>query len=136
MKMLFSTRFSDSVIHIWLLFYRIFLSVFMLTHGWPKLMRFFSEAPISFADPLGLGVIPSLLLAVFSEIVCSVLIILGLGTRLASIPLIITMIVAAFVVHGEDPFARKEMALLYLLGYIMLLIMGSGKYSVDRFLKK
>ncbi len=108
----------------------------MLTHGWPKLMRFFSEDSIKFADPIGIGVIPSLLLAVFSEVVCSVFIILGLGTRAASIPLIITMMVAAFIVHADDPFARKEMALLYLLGYIMLLILGSGKYSIDRYFRK
>ncbi|MDO8896504.1 MAG: DoxX family protein, partial [Bacteroidales bacterium] len=115
---------------------RVLISVFMITHGWPKLMRYFSEDSIRFADPLGVGVIQSLLLAVFSEVVCSLFIILGLGTWAASIPLIITMAVAAFVVHADDPFARKEMALLYLLAYIMLLIFGSGKYSIDRYFRK
>jgi putative oxidoreductase len=136
MSWIFSIKYSQNLLHIWLLVSRVLISVFMLTHGWPKLMRFFSEESIKFADPIGVGVIPSLLLAVFSEVVCSVFIILGLGTRAASIPLIITMLVAAFIVHADDPFARKEMALLYLLGYIMLLILGSGKYSIDRYFKK
>ncbi|MBS4060101.1 MAG: DoxX family protein [Bacteroidetes bacterium] len=136
MSWIFSIKYSQNLLHIWLLVSRVLISVFMLTHGWPKLMRFFSEESIKFADPLGIGVIPSLLLAVFSEVVCSVFIILGLGTRAASIPLIITMMVAAFIVHADDPFARKEMALLYLLGYIMLLILGSGKYSIDRYFRK
>ncbi|MDP2236639.1 MAG: DoxX family protein [Bacteroidales bacterium] len=136
MKWIFSIKYSQTLLHFWLLVSRVLISVFMLTHGWPKLMRFFSEDSIRFADPLGVGVIPSLLLAVFSEVVCSLFIILGLGTRAASIPLIITMAVAAFVVHADDPFARKEMALLYLLAYIMLLIFGSGKYSIDRYFRK
>lgn len=136
MNWVFSIKYSQKLLHIWLLVSRVLISVFMLTHGWPKLMRFFSEDNIKFADPLGVGVIPSLLMAVFSEVVCSVLIILGLGTRAASIPLIITMMVAAFIVHADDPFARKEMALLYMLGYIMLLVLGPGKYSIDRYFRK
>lgn len=135
MKKLFSTRWSDSLMHFWLLIYRILISVFMLTHAWPKTLRLFSGAEISFADPIGIGAVPSLVLAVFSELICSVLIIFGLGTRLATIPLIVTMAVAAFVVHGDDPFVRKEMAMLYLVAYIGLLISGPGKFSVDKFLK-
>ncbi len=63
---------------------------------------------------------------------CSVLILLGLGTRIAVIPLIVTMLVAVFIVHSGDPFAKQEMGLHYLLVYIMLLLTGSGKYSLDR----
>lgn len=121
--------------HFWLLIYRILISVFMLTHGWPKAVRLFSGDEVRFVDPLGLGIVPSLMLAVFSELLCSVFIIFGLGTRLAAIPLIVTMAVAAFMVHGADPFARKEMALLYLIAYISLFITGAGKFSVDKYLK-
>ena len=55
-------------------------------------------------------------------------------TRWTVIPLIFTMIVALFIVHGSDPFSDKEMALLYLGGYVVILMMGSGKYSVDHLL--
>ena len=109
---------------------------FMLTHGIPKLSRLTSGEEIKFADPFGLGPVISLLLVVFSEVVCSILIILGLGTRLASIPLIVTMLVAAFQAHADDPFGTKEKPLLFILIYIVLLVFGSGKYSVDQGLSR
>jgi putative oxidoreductase len=41
------------------------------------------------------------------------------------------MLVAAFISHGPDPFREKEMALLYFLFYLALLVIGSRKYSFD-----
>jgi putative oxidoreductase len=78
----------------------------------------------------------SLSLTVFAEVICSLFILLGFATRLAVIPLLITMLVAVFYVHGNDPFGKQEMGLLYLLTYVMLFIMGSGKYSIDNLLYK
>lgn len=132
---IFSVKFNDGMLSLWLLVFRVGVSVMMLTHGLPKVSRLLPGQEISFADPLGIGVLPSLILTVFAEVICSLLIILGLGTRLAAIPLAITMAVAAFMVHAADPFARKELAIMYLLAYITLLIMGSGKFSVDRYLR-
>ena len=133
---LFSIKYHEGLLHVWILFYRILLSAFMLTHGWPKLMRLLSQEEISFPDPLGLGVMVSLALAVFAEVICSLFVIAGIATRLAVIPQIITMVVAIFIVHAGHSFAKKEMALLYLIGYITLLILGSGKYSVDKYFRK
>ncbi|MCA1752086.1 MAG: DoxX family protein [Flavobacteriales bacterium] len=111
---------------------RIGLGLGMLTHGYPKLMKLLEGGEIKFADPIGIGATASLALAVFAEALCSALIALGLLTRAATVPLIITMAVAAFVVHGSDPFGKKEMALLYLLGYLVIFAKGSGKLSLDR----
>ena len=105
----------------------------MLTHGIPKLLRFFGNEEIIFGDPLGIGQVTTFTLAVFAEFLCSLLIILGLGTRLAAIPLIITMAVAALIVHVPDGFARQELPLLYLTGYLLLFFTGSGKYSLDHY---
>lgn len=107
----------------------------MLIHGYSKFQNLLA-GEMQFADPLGLGPEVSLVLAVFAEFFCSILIILGLGTRLAVIPSIVTMAVAAFIVHGADPFGRKELALLYMVAYIVLLFSGSGKISVDRLIAK
>lgn len=115
---------------------RIGVGGLMLTHGIPKLMKLFGSDPITFGDPLGLGAEASLALAVFAEAVCSTLIIIGLGTRLAAIPLIITMSTAFFIVHAEDPFQRKELALFYLIVFLVLLLTGSGKYSLDHYFLK
>ena len=103
----------------------------MLTHGIPKFMKFFTGEELQFADPIGIGETPSLILTVFSEVICSILIVIGFKTKLATIPSIITMLVAVFVVHISDPFDRMEMGLLYLCGYLSILLLGAGKYSVD-----
>ena len=100
-------------------------------HGWGKLANFSNIAP-NFPDPIGLGSTLSLGLAVGAEVFAALFIVLGLFTRWASIPLIITMAVAAFVAHGGDPFAKKEMALIYLAMYLMLFFTGPGKYSINR----
>lgn len=114
-----------------LLIVRITVGVFMLTHGVQKFNMLLSGGPIEFADPIGLGQPASLMLAIFAELVCSALIIIGFATRLVTIPLIITMFVILFVVHAADGFERQELPGLYLLIYVLLFITGSGKYSVD-----
>jgi putative oxidoreductase len=111
---------------------RLVFGGFMLySHGWPKLQRLFGDDPIKFADPFGIGATASLSLTVFAEFLCAALILVGLKTRLATVPLIITMLVAAFVIHASDPFGDKEMALIYLVGYIVIFLLGPGRYSVD-----
>lgn len=135
MKKLFSAKINEASVHISLLLLRVFVSIFMITHGVPKLNKALS-GNMQFSDPFGVGAEISLGLAIFSELICSIFVFIGLGTRLASVPLIITMFVAGFIVHGDDPFKKKELALMYLLIYLVLFIAGSGKYSVDRLLKK
>jgi len=116
---------------IGLLILRLGFGGFMLAaHGWPKLVGF-SEKAGSFPDPIGVGSPASLALAVFSEVVCALLVMIGLTTRLALIPLIITMGVAFFIIHGEDPFQRKELAMMYLVAYVAMMFPGPGVFSVD-----
>ena len=110
-------------------------SMFYL-HGLSKWNTLFSGAEIKFADPFGIGATFSLGLAVFAEVICSALLVLGLLTRMALIPLIITMSVAIFIVHEDDGFKVQEKAILYLAAYFVLFIQGSGKYSVDSLLRK
>ncbi|HLT07013.1 MAG TPA: DoxX family protein [Cyclobacteriaceae bacterium] len=134
MKTIFNIRpaFVDSV----LLGVRVVIAVLMLVHGFPKLGMLLSGASISFPAVMGMSPALSLLLAVLAEVLCSLLILIGLGTRLAVLPLIITMLVAVFHIHLQDPFSAKELGLHYLLVYVMLLLCGSGKYSVDRLVWK
>lgn len=131
MRKLFSTNINFQFLDFILLLVRIAVAAFMLTHGYPKLMKLLAGGEIRFADPFGFGMTFSLVLAVFAEFFCSILVGLGIGTRLATIPLIITMSVAAFIAHGSDPFGKKELALLYMVIYVFLLFVGSGKFSVD-----
>ena len=114
-----------------LLILRIAGGALMLTHGIGKMESLFGTDPIQFPDPIGLGATTSLALAVFAEVVCAALLILGLATRFAAIPLLITMLVAVFVVHIADPFANQELPLLYATIYVVILIAGAGKFSID-----
>ena len=114
---------------------RVSISAMMLTHGYGKFIRLIS-GETQFPDPLGFGELLTLILAVFAEFVCSILLIVGFKTRLAAIPPAMVMLVATFVIHWEDPWRRKEFALLYLVGYIAIFLIGSGKYSLDWRLKK
>ncbi|MDO6388621.1 DoxX family protein [Pontibacter sp. BT731] len=131
MKKLLNVSQSANSIDVALLITRVGVAALMLVHGWPKLEMLFSDGPVQFPAVLGLSATTALALAVFSEVLCSLLILVGLGTRLAAIPLIITMLVAVFVVHGADPFAKQELGLLYLMPYTVLLLTGSGRYSLD-----
>ena len=130
---LFSTNHSAKSINISLLIMRIGIALLMFTHGIPKIEKL-SENPVQFMDLLGLGTTVSLCLAIFGEVICSILVMLGLGTRLAVIPSMITMLVAVFHVHIADPFVKQEMGLHFLLIYAVLFIMGSGRYSLDHYL--
>lgn len=136
MKKLFSTEINDKYLNVMLLILRVSTAALMLTHGYPKLIKLFSGGEIEFANPIFLGPVLSLVLVVFAEFFCSILIGIGLGTRLASIPLFFTMAVAAFIVHASDPIGGKEKALLFLVIYLALFILGSGKYSIDYLLTK
>jgi putative oxidoreductase len=136
MKNIFSTTFKKEQSDILLLFIRVAVGSFMLTHGIGKFENLFSGGEIKFGDPIGVGVVPSLVLTVFAEVFCSILLIVGLATRLAVIPLIVTMATAVFVIHINQGFAKQEMAALYLLVYVTLFVTGSGKYSLDRLIRE
>ncbi|GAB5553246.1 MAG: DoxX family protein [Saprospiraceae bacterium] len=105
-------------------------------HGWGKLMKFFSDDPLKFGDPLGIGPVPSLVLVTTAEFLCALLLAFGLFTRWSLVPLIIAMSVACFIAHGGDPFGKMEKSLLYLAVYVSLFITGPGWYSLDRILFK
>lgn len=114
-----------------LLILRASFGLMMLTHGWPKVLSFIDN-PSSFPDPVHLGPALSHGLTAFAEFFCAILIIIGLGTRWAAVPLVIAMTVVSFVVHVKDPMAEREMSMLYLAAFTAIMILGAGRYSLDR----
>ena len=132
MKKLLSTTSLIEFEGVSLLLLRLtFGGLMLVNHGLGKMHKLFSGNEIKFPDPLGVGAELSLGLTVFGEVACSALLLVGFLTRFAALPAIITMLVAAFIVHGADPFADKEAALLFLIPYIIIFVKGGGKYSVD-----
>jgi putative oxidoreductase len=118
-----------------LLVLRVGIASLMLTHGLPKLLSLTSGEPVAFLSVWGMSPALSLSLVVFAEVFCSLLVLFGLATRVAVVPLIITMLVAVFSIHAADPFSQQELGVLYLLVYTGLLLGGSGRYSVDGWLQ-
>jgi putative oxidoreductase len=130
-----------------LLILRLGVGGYMLTHGLGKLDMVLAGSWDKFGDPIGLGNTLSLLLTTFAEFLCSLLVILGLWTRLAAIPVVIAMAVAAFVVHGADPWtmeeaarrfaageaksmASRQPALLFLIPFLALAFAGGGRFTI------
>jgi putative oxidoreductase len=130
MKKLISTNYSPAMFNMAIFLLRLVFGVLMMKHGYDKLVHF-SEIKVTFLNFLNIGKTTSLLLTVFAEFFCGLFILLGLFTRLASIPLIICMAVALFKVHNGDIFGDGASATLYLGAFLVLLMIGPGKASVD-----
>lgn len=118
-----------------LLLLRVVPSLMMISHGWPKMQKLLAEwgtdEGVQFMDFLGLGAEISLILTVIAELFAPVLIIVGWKTRWAALTVAFTMFVAAFVAHGDDPFQKKELALLYLVCFASISALGPGQLSLD-----
>lgn len=127
---LIKVRNYTTLISIALLLIRIIVAVMMLTHGGPKVMRLL-DGNLKFGDPIGIGSELSFILVVFAEFFCSIFILIGLGSRLASIPLLFTVLVILLVAKGADPVFDHVNILAYIATYILLFFTGSGKYSLD-----
>ena len=105
----------------------------LYAHGWGKLTGFSAKAA-TFSDPLHVGSKTSLALAVFAEVFCAAAVILGIGTRFAAAAIAFMLLVAAFVVHADDPFAKQEFALVYAVSFVTLALTGGGRYALERHL--
>jgi len=133
-KKFFAPGKNSASANLALLVLRIWIGVQMLlVHGMDKLVNFKTEGH-DFPDPLGVGHVTSLALAVFAEVVCSALIVLGLLTRFAALVLVINMAVAFVSVHklALSGAHSGELAFLYLLAYILLFMAGPGRVSMDK----
>lgn len=135
MKKLFSTSYTAGAFNAGMLVLRLGMGGLMMKHGYDKLVHFSQYKP-QFMNFLGLGQGTSLALVIFAEFFCALFILLGLFTRLATIPVIITMCMALFKAHNSDFLGEGEMATLFLSGYLALLFVGPGKISVDGMMGK
>lgn len=131
-----STNYSANAFNFAMLLFRLVIGAMMIKIGYNKLIHFndMLTGDMAFKSMIGIGAKTELALLVFAEFFCSAFLILGLFTRLATIPLIVAMGVAFFVAHHAEVFTKEgglQPALVYLCGYIVLLLLGPGKISVD-----
>ena len=126
----FLIRFNAPQIDFGLLFLRV-SGAFMLlhVHGWPKIVHYSNELTV-IEDPFGLGAQFSLLAAIFAEVVCPVLIALGLLTRFACLPVIAVLLVSMFIVHPQWSIAEGQFGWLLMVIFGAIAFCGPGKYSL------
>ena len=135
MKIL-STKYSAGAFNFSMLLLRVVFGLLMITkHGYDKLVKF-PTLQYQFYNFFGVGSKTSLILSIFAEVLCALFIVLGLFTRLAAIPLIITMLVAVFGFNAGKPLVDSEAALMYLCVFVTLLFCGPGRISIDGMINK
>lgn len=121
--------------HFAALLLRLILGGLFIYHGYLKIENYSTFQPMM-QDVIGIGSKLSYNLVIFAEFGCGILLVLGFLTRLAVIPILITMIVAFFIAHKNDAFMMKTLPFAYMLLCLPVFILGSGKYSVDRLIFK
>lgn len=112
----------------------LFGAALIIIYGWPTFSSLLA-GDISYPDPLGIGEYASQLLISISQFFCALMVILGLFTRLAAVPIIIAFIVAFFIFHSADPFEDKELSYLYLSAFTTIFFIGGGRFSLDQFIE-
>lgn len=127
---------NDTVRDFLLLFLRIAVGSLLLSHGYPKLVKLMSGQPVEFASVMGMSQQSSMALAMFAEFICAIMVMIGLFTRLAALPIIITMLVIVFHIHGEGTLSQKELPYMYLITYTFIFFSGAGKHSFDNIIYK
>jgi putative oxidoreductase len=141
----------DLLSSIGLLILRLGIGGYMVTHGWGKVQMLRAGQAEMMQDPIGIGNVPTLVLLIFAEFVCALLVMIGLATRFAAAPIVIAMAVAAFVAHADDPWtmqtaaerffagemafpAAKQGALMFLIPFLALVFTSAGRFSIDAIL--
>lgn len=135
---LFPQYFRGKGVSFLILLVRVIFGVLFFTHGIDKLINF-NELVGQYPDVLGFGSYMTLMVTIFCEFCCSLFLIAGLLVRIMTIPMIIAMGVAFFDIH-DAILSQGELALIYFIVFILLYIIGPGRYSadylIDRKLKK
>lgn len=125
---------SERYANLALLILRLFVGGMMLTHGIAKLENY-TALREGFPDPIGWGAGLSLVMIILVEVGCSLMVVTGLLTRFAVIPLVFAMIMA-MTTHGDMSVSSVELPLLYLGMYVVIFIAGPGKCSIDYLIGK
>ena len=126
---LFPQYCRDRGVSILILCLRLFFGALFMMHGLDKLTHF-NELSTTYTSILGLGSYMTLMLSIFTELCCSIFLMTGLLVRITVIPMIVAMAVAFFDLH-DAIMPEGELALIYLILFIILYLTGPGRYSID-----
>ena len=126
---LFPQYCREKVVSLLILALRVFFGVLFFTHGLDKMINF-NTLSETYPSVLGFGSYMTLMVSIFCEFACSLFLIAGLMERVVLLPMIASMAVAFFDIH-DGMFPEGELSLIYLILFVVLLLTGPGRYSVD-----
>lgn len=127
---------SDRSLHLSLLVFRVLLSAELIyAHGLKKLGVGVDQAEV-IPNPLHLPDSFNSLFADVANLVCPLFVIAGLLTRVAILPILAVTLTGYFVLHFKDAPLIKDTPYMYSLSYLLLMVLGPGKYSVDHYIFK
>jgi len=113
------------------LLFRILISgELIIVHGLKKIGVGIAQAEVV-PNPLGLPEMLNQVFATGANIVCPLLIILGLFTRLAAIPIVAVTLTGYFVVHGNDSLLERDIPFMFSVAFLFIIAVGPGRYSID-----
>jgi putative oxidoreductase len=135
-RLLFPVNTHNRTISFALLFLRAAFAAMIMTHGWAKLSNL--DQTVQQFESMGVGGLFFVQLTIFAEFLCAAGVLVGLFYRLSLIPLVITMCVAFFFVHGGKLIGEGngELAFLYLVVFLVLIVTGPGKYAIDNLIRQ
>jgi putative oxidoreductase len=131
MKRLHASYTSTTDLALFLL--RVWFGLLLFVkHGLDKAMNF-NRVSAHFADPFHIGSTPSLLLVLLAEAVCTLLVVLGLWTRVAAAIIVINLAVAFGFAHRFQLFGARNGELAFAFGgaFLALCFSGAGRWSLD-----
>ncbi|WP_421523905.1 DoxX family protein [Pseudomonas yamanorum] len=123
---------DDGARDLGLLFLRVSGALFLLwVHGLPKLLDYGEQLKV-IEDPFHLGASVTLLLAIFAEVLCPLLIIAGVLVRLACLPILSVLLIAMLVVHPQWTLLEGQFGWLLLIIFTSILIAGPGRIAFNQ----
>ncbi|WP_296186108.1 DoxX family protein [Pseudomonas sp. UBA1879] len=122
---------NDRALDLGLLFLRVSGALFLLlVHGLPKLLDYNAQLTL-IEDPFHMGGALTLSMAIFAEVLCPLLILAGVLTRLACVPVLLLLLVALIVVHGDWSVEQAQFGWLLIIIFASVLIAGPGRLALN-----
>ncbi len=136
LRQLSHTKTPKNRIDLVLLGYRVAISIaFLFIHGLKKITNFQEEIQ-HIPDPFGMGGYNATIIAIFSNIVCSIFVAMGLFTRLFALGAFMIPFIGLTIVHLNDPWAVRDVPLMYSIAFLVIILLGPGKHSLDNVINK
>jgi len=120
------TPFNNYIIFL----FRVAVSFeLIIVHGLKKIGIGVASAEIV-DNPFGLPYVLNDFFAI-ANLICPLFIIIGLGTRIACIPIIVVTLTGYFIVHSGGTLVVRDIPFMYSMAFLLIAFTGGGHCSWD-----